>query len=287
MAILLTLLSRLPLNVLYGVAHVIYLVLFRVIGLRKQIVLSNLTNSFPHCSNANIQRLASQFYRNYSDVVVEMVKSISIGKQDLIERVQFDNLEVIQRELEHQQPILVTLAHHGNIEWLLLALCCKLGYPMEAIYRPMANPAVEETMTKAYTRFGGKLVDDRSVIKEIMARKNQPRIVAIASDQAPNINDQKVWLDFLNQETAFFLAPDTIARFVNYPVYFLKMRRISRGNYRATFKCIAVPPYVGKDKTIIKAYITEVEQQIMDCPEDWLWIHNRWKRKKPVYESSD
>lgn len=282
---MLTLLSRLPLGVLYGFAYVVYLVLYRAIGFRKQVVVNNLANSFPQHSGSDIKRLASQFYRNYSDVVVEMVKSISMAKQDLVKRVRFDNLEVVQNDLEHGQPVLVTLAHHGNIEWLLLALCCKLGYPTEAIYRPMANPAVEETMTKAYTRFGGKLIDDRSVIKEIMARKTQPRIVAIASDQAPNINDQKVWLDFLNQETAFFLAPDTIARFVNYPVYYLSMRRTSRGYYRAMFKRIAEPPYVGKDKAIIKAYIAEVERQIMDNPEDWLWIHNRWKRKRPVYNS--
>ena len=285
MPLLLTLLSRLPLGILYGFAYVVYLMLYRVIGLRKQIVVNNLANSFPQYSSADIKRLASQFYRNYSDVVVEMVKSISMAKQDLVNRVHFDNLEVVQRDLERGQPLLVALAHHGNIEWLLLALCCKLGYPTEAIYRPMANPAVEKTMTKAYTRFGGKLIDDRSVIKEIMARKTQPRIVAIASDQAPNINDQKVWLDFLNQETAFFLAPDTIARFVNYPVYYLSMRRTSRGYYRAMFKPIAEPPYTGKDKAIINAYIAEVERQIKDNPEDWLWIHNRWKRKRPVYNS--
>ena len=286
MSLLLTLLSRLPLGVLYGFAYVIYLVLYKAIGLRKQVVVNNLTNSFPEYSDGEIQHLASRFYRNYSDIVVEMIKSISMAKQEFIERIQFENLDEVQRELERGQPILVTLAHHGNIEWLLLALCCKLGYPTEAIYRPMANPAVEKTMTKAYTRFGGKLVDDRSVIKEIMARKKQPRVVAIASDQAPNINDQKVWLEFLNQETAFFLAPDTIARFVNYPVYYLTMRRTSRGYYRASFKRIAEPPYVGKDKAIIKSYIHEVEQQIMDCPEDWLWIHNRWKRKRPIYNSN-
>ncbi|MDJ0956592.1 MAG: lysophospholipid acyltransferase family protein [Arenicellales bacterium] len=286
MSLLLTLLSRLPLGVLYGFAYVVYFVLYSVIGLRKQVVVNNLANSFPQYSSADIKRLASRFYRNYSDVVVEMVKSISMAKQDLVERVHFDNLEVVQRELGRGQPVLVTLAHHGNIEWLLLTLCCKLGYPMEAIYRPLANPAIEKTMTKAYTRFGGKLIDDRSVIKEIMARKTQPRIVAIASDQAPNINDQKVWLDFLNQETAFFLAPDTIARFVNYPVYYLTMWRTSRGYYRAAFRRIAEPPYVGKDKAIIKAYIAEVERQILESPEDWLWIHNRWKRKKPIYNSN-
>lgn len=284
MAPLLTLISRLPLSILYCFGYAFYILLYRVIGVRRHIILNNLSNSFPHLDSSVIERLAARFFRNYTDVVMEMIKSISINRQDLCERVRFSNLEEIEHELERGQPVLVTIAHHGNIEWLLLALCCQLRHPMEAIYRPVANPSVEKIMTTAYTRFGGVLIDDRSVIKEIMARKNEPRVVAIASDQAPNINDQKVWVDFLNQETAFFLAPDTIARFVNYPVYFLTMSRLSRGRYEAVFKRIAQPPYVGKDQTILKAYITAVEKQIVEYPEDWLWIHNRWKRQKSVYE---
>lgn len=284
MAKLLTLISRLPLSVLYGFGYVFYLLLYKIVGARKHIVFDNLSNSFPHLNNTEIKRLAGRFYRNYADVVMEMIKSISMDGQDLSDRVRFDNLAQVEDELERGQPVLVTVAHHANVEWLLLALSRRLRYPMEAIYRPIANPSVEKVMTTAYTRFGGVLVDDRSVIREIMARKNEARVVAIASDQAPNINDQKAWVDFLNQETAFFLAPDTIARFVNYPVYFLSMNRLSRGRYQAAFKCIAQPPYVEKEQSILKAYIAAVEKQIKEYPEDWLWIHNRWKRKKSVYE---
>lgn len=284
MSTVLMLISRLPLSIQYGLGYVLYLLLYRLLRVRRHIVFGNLCKAFPHLDQSDINQVARGFYRNYADVVMEMVKSITMDRQDLGDRVRFDNLDMIEEELARGQPVLLTVAHHCNIEWLLLALCCRLNYPMEAIYRPVANASVERIMTTAYTRFGGVLVDDRSVVKEVMARKNVPRVVAIASDQAPNINDQKVWVDFLHQETAFFLAPDTIARFVNYPVYFLTMNRLSRGYYEAAFKRIAQPPYVGKEQTILKAYIAAVEKQITDYPEDWLWIHNRWKRQRSVYE---
>lgn len=284
MAALLKLFSRLPLTVLHGLGYALYIVLYRLVGVRRAVVVRNLSSAFPNLTEAEVADLARRFYRSYADVAMEMIKSISISQRELAQRVRFKNLQLITAELDRGQPVLLTVAHYGNIEWLLLALCCQLRYPLEAIYRPVANPTVEKVMTTAYTRFGGVLVDDRSVIKQIMARKHMPRVVAIASDQAPNINDQKVWVDFLHQETAFFLAPDTIARFVNYPVYFLTMNRLARGYYEAEFKCIAQPPYVGKERAILKAYIAAVEKQIVTHPPDWLWMHNRWKRKKSVYE---
>ena len=283
MSFLVTALSRLPLPFLYGVGYVLYVVVYRIMRIRRNVVTTNLRNSFPQLDADNINRLTRCCYRNYSDVMMEMVKSISIDREDLMERVSFTNLQLIEQELDRGQPILLTVAHQANIEWLLLALSCKLNYPAEAIYRPMSNATVEKIMTRAYTRFGGVLVDDRSVIKEIMQRKDQPRVVAIASDQAPNINDQQIWVEFLHQDTAFYLAPDTIARFVNYPVYFLTMRRESRGRYQAAFSRIAKPPYTGKEHIVVKAYIVEVEKQIRDCPQDWFWLHRRWKRKRSVY----
>lgn len=284
MAVLLNLLSRLPLGVLYALGFVLYLVLYRVVGVRKQVVLGNLGDAFPELGDAEVRRLARGCYRNYTDVAMEMIKSISIDRRQLVERVWFEHLELIEGELARGQPVLVTVAHQCNIEWLLLSLCCRLDYPMEAVYRPIANAAVEQVMAGAYTRFGGVLIDDRSVVKEIMARRRVPRVVAIASDQAPNINDQKLWVRFLNQETAFFLAPDTLARFVNYPVYFLTMRRTSRGRYVSDVKRIAEPPYTGQEHAVVRAYIAEVEGQILEHPEDWLWLHQRWKRKKSVYD---
>jgi KDO2-lipid IV(A) lauroyltransferase len=283
MSLLLSLFSRLPLPVLYGFGYVVYLLVYRVFGVRKGVVMENLKNSFPEKEPAEIEALARDFYRNYCDVLAEMIKSITMGREDLLARVRFDGMDLLEETLARGQPVLLTLAHYGNVEWLLLALCCRLGYPTEVVYRPVTSAWVEKVTTAAYTRFGGTLIDDRSVVREIMQRRTVPRVVAIVSDQSPNIDDHSVWVSFLNQETAFYLAPDTIARFANYPVFFLGMRRLSRGHYAADLRCVAEPPYAGREQVVVKAYIDRVEKQILEDPADWLWMHKRWKRKKPVY----
>lgn len=274
--------SRLPLSILYSLAGIVYFLIYHVFRVRRELVQQNLRNAFPEKSKNQISALCKQCYRNYCDVLVEMLKSLHIDEKDLLARVKFSSEEALHHDLESGKPVLLTLAHHCNLEWMLLAICLRIEFPLEAIYRPLSSSVMEDIMTQAYTRFGGRLIDDRSVIKSIMQRRNIPRIVSIVSDQAPNVKDDTYWTMFLNQETGFFLAPDTISRFTNYPVYFATMHRDSRGRYEVGFKKIGEPPYQG-GQAVITAYVNEVEQQILKQPADWLWMHRRWKRKKSVY----
>ena len=76
MTALLTLLSRLPLGALYVLAYLLYLGLYRVVGLRRHVVVGNLESSFPKLSARAVNDIARRFYRNYADVSVEMIKSL-------------------------------------------------------------------------------------------------------------------------------------------------------------------------------------------------------------------
>jgi len=277
----------LPLAVLYRLAWPVYIVVYRVLRVRRRVVESNLARAFPERSSADVQALGRRVYRNYADVLVEMLHSLRMEEAALRSRIEFVGDDLLETELKQGRPVLLTLAHQCNLEWMLLAACLRFEYPVEAVYRPLSDPGMEAATTRAYTRFGGSLIDDRSVIKSIMKRRKVPRIVTLVSDQAPNIKDEIYWTRFLNQETGFFLAPEIIARFTDYPVYFAGMRRRSRGYYTVEFKKIAEPPYKGRERSVINAYVQAVEQQILDTPEDWLWMHRRWKRQRSMYEKTE
>lgn len=283
MVTLISMLSHLPMYFLYGISKLVYFLFYFVLRTRRRVVIKGLSNSFPEKTDGEIRQICKTFYQNYADVLVEMIKSLRIEAQQVGRRVEFQNAEAILEQLEDGQAILVCVAHQCNIEWLLIAVCNKFDFPMDVIYRPISNKSVERLMIKTYTRFGANPIDDRSVVKQLMQRRKLPRIVVIAADQSPQVKDNTVWTNFLNQETGFFAAPETIASFVGYPVFFLGMRRLKRGNYSAWFKQIAKPPYRDQKNAIVNAYIHEVESQIIEQPSDWFWAHNRWKRKKPLY----
>lgn len=279
-------LSTLPLAVLYRLAGPVYFLVYRVFRVRRDVVESNLVRSFPGRSDAEITALSRRVYRNYADVLVEMLRSLRMSRGELLDRIRFEGDGLLEDELRGGRPVLLTLAHHCNLEWMLLAACLRFDYPLEAVYRPLTNPGMEAVMAEAYTRFGGRLIDDRSVIKSIMERRAEPRIVTLAGDQAPNVKDDTHWTRFLNQETGFFLSPEIIARFTSYPVYFAGMRRHARGRYTVVFRKIAEPPYKGRQRVVMPAYVRAVEAQILAAPADWLWMHRRWKRQRSMYDQA-
>ena len=279
----LKLLSRLPLPVLYVLADVLYPLLYYGVRVRRQTVYTNLCNSVPTKTEREITRLAKAFYRNYSDVLVEMVKGISIDQQELDKRVSIVNRQVLEEFLNRQQSVLVLLAHKCNLEWLTMASCLKLSHPLDAIYKPFHNQSINQLMYESRSRFGGRLIPARSALVEMVRSKNEVRGFAIAPDQTPRESDEKHWTRFLNQDTAFFVGVEKIARLTRYPVVFMGVKRIKRGYYEGHIRTLATPPYEGEGNLITELYAREVEKEIQADPADWLWSHRRWKYKKPLY----
>jgi len=98
----------------------------------------------------------------------------------------------------------------------------------------------------------------------------------------------KHWTRFLNQDTAFFVGAEKIARFLEAPVVYVAMRRVSRGRYAVHLHVLAEPPYDDgqhesgdADTWITEAYARKLEAEIRASPADWLWVHNKWKYPRP------
>ena len=281
--LLLKLLSKLPLRALYVLSDLVYPLLYYVIRIRRETVLANLRHSFPDKSPQEIKRLAKAFYRNYTDLVFEMIKMYSISKEELAKHVHIANLPLLKSFLDTGQPVILILGHQGNFEWSLMLSSLQSKYPLDAIYKPLHNEAVDRLLLNARSRFGATLIPAKHAVTEIIRRKNTVRCVALLADQTPRTTDEKYWTRFLNQDTAFFLGVEQIARATKYPVVFMGIKRIRRGAYEANFTILSEQPRACSRYELTERYARELERQILENPTDWFWAHRRWKLKKPLY----
>lgn len=271
--------------VLYRLSRVIAFLVYSVFRVRRRVVEDNLARSFPEKTPAEIRELSRRVYRNYADVLVEMLRASRMDPGEFRERVHFEGDDAPQAELDAGRPVLVLLGHQCNVGWMLLASCLRFDYPVDTVYRPLSNPAMEKFYSGMFSRFGSRLVDDRSVIRAILKRRTETRFVAMVCDQAPNVRDEVYWGRFLGRETGFHLAPGIIARFTGYPVYFLGMRRRGRGEYTVSFQKLGDPPY-DDPQAVMPVYVHALEAQVLAAPEDWFWMHRRWKRPRSVYRNN-
>ncbi|MFD2936397.1 lysophospholipid acyltransferase family protein [Spirosoma flavum] len=278
------LLSRLPINILYGISDVLSFLLLHVVRYRRKVVLENLRLSFPEKSPKDIQHIAKGFYRNMADLIVEVIKLPSLTPDYIKTHIQFPNIELLQDKIRGGQTIIGMSSHQGNWEWIPAALVLN-DMPVDSIYKPLTNPFFEELVRHIRSSFGPVPTPMNLLPRQMVARKHIPRIIGLVSDQVPDVPEQAYWTDFLHRDTPFYPGSERLARSRQLPVYFFDIVRVRRSYYNVTFRLIAEPPYTDLPLgAIMERYRDLVETSICANPSDWLWSHKRWKHWRGKYE---
>ncbi len=278
----LKLLSRLPLSVLYSLSDCLYVLVYHGWRFRRTLSLSNLRNSFPDKSAAELERIARQAYRNACDMIAEVLKGAVIDEQELRARVRILNIDALARFTQTGQSVIMLASHHCNWEWLLLASCLEPDVRVDAVYKPLRVAAIDRFILEMRSRFGGNPIAVKDFLSAVLRRRGAARVLALVADQTPPWDEEKHWTRFLNQDTAFFVGADRIARITRAPVFFVGMRRVRRGYYEARLQLLAEPPYSGTGPDITERYARAAEAHIARYPADWLWMYRKWKYKKPI-----
>jgi Kdo2-lipid IVA lauroyltransferase/acyltransferase len=276
-------LATLPLPVLYGFASVIAWLAFHAFPYREALVKSNLTLAFPDKDQKAIRDIIRRYYAGFAQMLVEIVKSAKMPPDEIRRRVRICNLEPLRELLATGQSVLLVAAHQCNWEWMLLAMSVELEYPVDAAYKPLVDPWAEREMKTVRSRFGSRLIPAKELLPDMIRRRDITRVVAMVADQEPTTSEHKHWTRFLNRDTAFYMGPEEISRVTKLPVFFIVMRRVSRGYYEMGFEPLATPAENLQTGELTERYARRVERQIHEGPADWPWSHKRWKLKKSVY----
>jgi|SRR5579863_2115077 len=277
------LLTRVPLPALYQLADVMGWLTFRFFPYRVHVVRENLSKAFPAYDEGQLRAVIRRYYDFFGQMLIEIVKGASMPPQELRRRVRMVNIEAPRACLEQGKSVLLVAAHQCNWEWMLLALSLELGYPVDAAYKPLVDRWAEREMMKLRTRFGSRLVPAKDLLPDIIKRRGVVRAVAMVADQEPTTSERKYWTHFLGRDTAFYMGPEEIARVTHFPVFFIGMRRIARGEYALHFQQLAAAGERLPSGQLTERYARLVEAQIHAEPPYWPWSHKRWKLKKSVY----
>jgi KDO2-lipid IV(A) lauroyltransferase len=281
------LLSWLPFPLLYALAWVAYLLLYYVAGYRKTVVYENLRRAFPDKNGREITVLAKMFYRQLTQVALEIVKARRMSKADFRQRVELVNPELIQQYSNNfQDSVIVLTIHQGNWEWMLHGVTSTLGVPMDPVYKPLHNTSADKLIFDIRSRFGSRPVSMEDSAKDIIRRRREFRLFVMVADQSPIRSERSYWTDFMHQPAAFYLGTETIAKLTQFPILFAQCRRQRKGHYQLEFHALAQPPYEKNSHEITERYVRLAEQAIRSEPESWLWSNRRWKRDRAAEDNT-
>ena len=271
--------SFLPYHVLLLISEIIYLIIYKVIGYRKNIVFNNLKNSFPKKTNQELEQIMSDFYHHLCDLIIETIKMLNASKSFINERVNITNTELINKYLEKKKTVILVAGHFNNWEWVGQKLSISTKQNSVVIYKTLNNTYFDKLIKKVRTKFGAIAVSMNESMRYIIETKNRTQIICLIADQNPVVNISTRWYSFFGREVPVFMGAEKIAIKMNYPVIFCNMQKIGRGQYTIKFEELEPNPKSTVEGEITKRYLERLEKQIKENPNQWLWSHRRWKHK--------
>ncbi|MEL1240722.1 lysophospholipid acyltransferase family protein [Flavobacterium flavipallidum] len=276
----LLLISILPFRIFYWISDLIFLVVYYIIGYRKETVKNNLKIALPHLTDAERLVIEKKFYHHFCDLFMEMVKTMTISPEEIQQRFKITNPELLKEFEEKNRSIMVLASHYASWEWLI-AINLKSSYQGVAVYKRIANRYFDNLIKKIRSEFKTELVSTEKTIP-LMANNQRKGILSLyglISDQSPKTKQIAHWESFMGIETPVHIGPELLSKKYNLNVVFAKVTKVKRGYYEATLIPITDEPKSLPNYEIIHRYIKEVEKQIYEVPEYYFWTHKRWKHQ--------
>jgi Kdo2-lipid IVA lauroyltransferase/acyltransferase len=269
--------------ILHLQASILAWFLHRVIRYRCKVVMDNLRQSFPEKSAQEIKDIASGFYLNLSDVIVETLKLLSISSKQMKRRVRHTNPEVLPEMTAHGGGGIAIFAHFANWEWLGAGMGFQVPFPTVGVYKTQSNRVMDHLMLHIRSRHGNEMITMEQTYRESLTRLQRPCYIAFLGDQAPNPQPKLYFSSLLGRPAAVQLGIATICLKMNVPLYYSDIRRERRGYYAVTLRKIPHEDLLPFSKencyALTDRHVAVLEEIIRAQPRDWLWSHRRWKRQ--------
>ena len=282
MLFLIRILSYIPLSVLYFLADtLVYPLMYYVVHYRRKVVAKNLRISFPDKSENERKKLEKKFYHHFADLIVETIYGYRISKEEMRERVVFENLDMLENLARKTHGTIAYLAHLGNWEWIADVGNQYLDKSIVEynVYRRLKNPHSDRIMLELRSKRGGECIEKNQLLRKLvlLRRAEHPFVVGMLADQKPSKRSSYIWTQFLKQETAFLDGSEVLAKKFGFSAVYAHIWSPKRGYYRVRFELITDNPVDMPFEAMTKCYAQLLEQNISAQPEQWLWTHNRWK----------
>lgn len=273
------LLGALPFALAERLSALITLTLLRILPRRRKMIDANLAASFPYYSDSARARIAEESIQTLGRSVALFARIPRIARAGFSNAVEVSGREHIETATRQGRGVLLFTAHYGCWEMLgayVPTLFSKAGM----VVRPLDNPRLEAMVAGVRSSGGGIVVPRKRIFRDGLRLLRQNGALGILIDQ--NFAANGVFVDFFGRPAATTTVVSLLARRTGATV--IPMHSVWAGN---KIKIIFEPPvrlsrHPDNDQAQAEdtqRMTTIVEGWIRDDPGQWLWLHNRWKRR--------
>ncbi|MDP1677155.1 MAG: lysophospholipid acyltransferase family protein [Bacteroidota bacterium] len=253
--------------------------IYSVIGLRKKLVLDNLRHAFPGKSEKEITEIAIGSYRNLFTAFFEILYLDKLTADQILRSISFPDIEKFKAYLKDGKGLIILTGHYGNWELCALAVSVLVPEKYTVVVQKQRNPFINDFMASTRSRFGSKLVVmERALRESLRAISNNETVALIADQSGP---EGGIYADFFGRPASTHQGPAIFQLRSSAPMIMLILIREGFEKFRIELEEIDTTNLTGteeeKMKELTQRHVSTLERYIRLYPEQWLWMHKRWK----------
>ncbi len=267
-----------PLAVSYWLARCYARLLDLTLSRLRRVALDNLAMALPALSRDEHARIIDGVFRSIARLLVTFARFPRMDRANIGQWIRYEGFEHFEHAIERGKGVLFATAHLGN--WELSAFAhALLTAPMHVVVRPLDNPRIDALVVRRRTMSGNRLIEKKNFARGILQALGANEAVGILIDQNASL-DTGVFVDFFGVPAcagAGFarLAAHTGAAVIpGFALWSESERRFVLHFYPE----VPMSGDLQQDTARIHAVL---ERVIREYPDQWLWIHRRWKTRPP------
>jgi Kdo2-lipid IVA lauroyltransferase/acyltransferase len=280
---LLKFLGFLPHAVARGIGRVLALLAFQFWGRLRKVGMFNLRLAFPDWTDERRLAVLRGLFRGFGRMLADFAYYPHIRRDNIEKLIIYDGFEDYAQAHSEGKGVLYLTAHFGN--WELSSFAHGVyGHPLSFIVRELDNPLVDRLINRYRCLSGGRAIEKRDAAREVLKTLHRGEAVGILSDQNMLAGDGS-FVDFFGIPACSTAAPARFARKTGAAVLFtVTIWDEKLGKYRLRFERV---PWIRGDNpeeeilANTQNYARLLEEHTRRYPEQWLWVHRRWKTRPP------
>ena len=247
---------------------------------RSKVVEKNLRIAFPDREDEWIRKTMRGSYAHLGREALETLRLGRARPEDLIARTDVIGFDAFRQAFAEGKGVVLVSGHIGNHE-MAASVLAAYGYPLDLVVQQQENPLFNAALNEARARLGVGIIDRFQAHRLAIKALRSGRAVAFAADQ--NAGKSGVFVPFFGKLASTHRGPALFAVKTGAPMFLATLLR--NGNrYKGTLQRIEVDRSGPLDDVVFDLtaeFTRRLEEVVREAPDQYLWLHRRWKTRPP------
>jgi heptosyltransferase-2 len=273
--------AALPLSVVFRIGQLTGSLAWLLFPGYRRLALRNAAIALPDKSSVELRRIVRRHFQLLGANLLSSVKIGTMPPEEIEKRVEIHNSDAMGRQFRAGVPVVLLLGHFSN--WELFSQLMPKCFPSiraSSVYQRLSNRLIDAHVRRNRSRTGLELFDRSAGFQPVIDLLRSGGGVGILSDQ--HAGDNGIWTPFFGKLASTSPLPALLAKRTGAAVLAAAVYTEGVARWRMVFtECIETS---GASIEVLTGRVNAlIEQQILVAPEDWFWVHDRWKTPRPNF----